>query len=131
MFDYATEVPPISEKCTELIHRMLTDVSPDTVTTKEDGENMTITAATGIPFGDDGFDNVQMDSTNAPSVTTIHASAEVISAQPDSSIGNERAMPGSRNLTQLTVNEYLPGQGIAQHIGKTSDRGRTSKLLFS
>ena len=31
--------------------------------------------------------------------------------------GRAQLQPSSA-LTQLTVNEYLPGQGIAQHIGR-------------
>ena len=31
--------------------------------------------------------------------------------------GRSHLLPSSA-LTQLTVNEYLPGQGIAQHVGR-------------
>ena len=34
-----------------------------------------------------------------------------------SEAGRSHLQPSSA-LTQLTVNEYLPGQGIAQHIGR-------------
>ena len=108
MLDYTRETPPLTAECSELAQRMLSFAGniPQNIP-KNDGENLPVEE-----------DVPQKNSKNAP--------GNVPGNVPGSCVGSQGLSPSSA-LTQLTVNEYLPGQGIAQHIGKKEKRERRER----
>lgn len=100
MLDYTKVTPPLSVDCHRLTQRMLSLVL-------DDGE---------------GQSSCEIDR-EASTVEDVCPGDRMNVLRPADESRNKKRETGrshlrpSSALTQLTVNEYLPGQGIAQHVG--------------
>jgi hypothetical protein len=105
MLDYTKVTPPLSADCHALTQRMLSLVLDD-----GEGESSSIR---GLEASSGG----EMEA--GPGPEDDHLTPRCASGGPVRAMKKGRAqLQPSSALTQLTVNEYLPGQGIAQHIGR-------------
>ena len=123
MLDYVRTTPPLPIQCQELAKRMLslTNKIPEEAH-NENSENLHYKTCDNKK-SDDVSNNKRSDD-----VSNNKKSDDEIDGKNKSQLhvsGHSRnyevqdLLP-STALTQLTVNEYLAGQGIAQHIGLSS-----------
>lgn len=105
MLDYTKVTPPLSADCHALTLRMLSLVLDD-----GEGESPSIRDIEASSGG---------EIEAGPGPEEDHFAPRSASEGPVSASKKGRAhLQPSSALTQFTVNEYLPGQGIAQHIGR-------------
>ena len=107
MLDYVRTTPPLPIQCQELAKRMLS------LANNIPGENNEINCENIIENYSNNRDKISNDVLNnnkneEKSIGVNSCNHEIQDLLP------------STALTQLTVNEYLAGQGIAQHIGLSS-----------
>jgi hypothetical protein len=121
MLDYNKPTPPLPASCTALAQRFADSYNtlhtlPATSTTSSSGDD---TTTPGV-FGAAG-DRVE-------SVTTPKESAQSNSGSGGGGMGVDGALEAS-SINQLTINEYLPGQGIAPHTGMAQHDISTSTSI--
>lgn len=105
MLDYTKVTPPLSADCHALTQRMLSLVLDDGEGSSSSIRDLEASSGGEIEAGPGpGEDHLAPRSASEGTVRAMKK-------------GRAHLQPSSA-LTQLTVNEYLAGQGIAQHIGR-------------
>ena len=124
MLDYVRTTPPLSAECQALAQRMLSLSKniPGELEGKNGQSNISVSKENENREEENKKD-MNNDNKNANSSDT-----EIFKNLKQHEVHD--LLPSSA-LTQLTVNEYSPGQGIAQHIGHSlPDMILTSFLSF-
>ena len=121
MLDYVRTTPPLPIQCQELAKRMLS--LPNNIPEEvhdENSESLQYKKCDNIK-SDDISNNIKND--DEINHKKIHEKKKSQLHVSGHSRNHEvQDLLPSTALTQLTVNEYLAGQGIAQHIGPSSTR---------
>ena len=112
MLDYVRTTPPLPIQCQELAQRMLslTNNIPEEAH-DENSEILQYKKCDNIKNDDE----INHKKIHEKKKSQLHVSGHSRNHEV------QDLLP-STALTQLTVNEYLAGQGIAQHIGPSSTR---------
>ena len=111
MLDYVRTTPPLPIQCQELAKRMLS------LANNIPGENNEINCENIIENYSNNRDKTSNDVLN--NKKNEEKNKSLLNIGVNSSNHEIEDLLPSTALTQLTVNEYLAGQGIAQHIGQS------------